>query len=86
VNHHVHLNQARGGANYRVLAGALGGKEDRQQRKSDVHNISFRRGLEQCSVPFKFSLWGRAILPAAGFQPARPAGKRVCSLDRLPHR
>jgi hypothetical protein len=28
---------------------------------------------------------GRAILPAAGFQPARPAGKRVCSLDRLPH-
>jgi Carboxypeptidase regulatory-like domain len=22
----------------------------------------------------------------AGFQPARPAGKRVCSLDRLPHR
>jgi hypothetical protein len=28
---------------------------------------------------------GRAILPAAGLQPARPAGKRVCSLDRLPH-
>jgi len=28
---------------------------------------------------------GRAILPATGFQPAGPAGKRVRSLNRLPH-
>jgi len=28
---------------------------------------------------------GRAILPAAGFQPAGPAGKRVRSQDWLPH-
>src|ERR1019366_3436323 len=28
---------------------------------------------------------GRAILPAAGFQPAGPAGKRARSLNRLPH-
>jgi hypothetical protein len=35
------------------------------------------------SCPFKFfkTVVGRAILPAA----ARPARKRVCSLDRLPH-
>src|SRR5260370_41505797 len=28
---------------------------------------------------------GQAILPAAGFEPAGPAGERVRSLDRLPH-
>ena len=37
------------------------------------------------TIEVTISAVGQAILPAAGFQPAGPAGKRVRSLKRLPH-
>src|ERR1035438_1841122 len=43
------------------------------------------RMLAACLLETLTTIVGQAILPAAGFQPAEPAGKRVRSLDRLPH-
>jgi hypothetical protein len=60
-----------------------GTRLDRGRVQEEVRASASARSQKRCSVDNPV---GQAILPAAGFQPAGPAGKRVRSLDRLPHK